>query len=112
VGIEQPVREYPKLSDEKELETCTTIIDVIKDHRADEYKDWISIGMALHNTLNGSEEGLDLFLKFSRKCPDKFNELECRNVWSKFNGSGCTKGTLIYYFNQDNLKIPFRGRRK
>lgn len=111
-GVKQPKSpiSYPKLSDDKELETCKLLINSIKSERSDDYNEWFAIGSALHTTLEGSQEGLNLFLEFSQRCEEKYNETECRNVWGKMRESGYTKGTLIHYFNEDKPKLPNRIR--
>lgn len=102
---------FPKVSDKEELETCKVIIKTIHPSRSYERGSWFAIGSALHTTLWGSQEGLDLFLEFSSRCPDKYNEDECTRMWSKFERE-YSKGTLIYYFNQDKPKILKRRRKK
>lgn len=102
---EKPI-EYPKLQRHQELHTCRCIIKELHPKRSVEYNDWFAVGSALYNTLDGSEEGLNLFLLFSAKCEDKYNEIECRNIWTRMKGSGYTKGTLVHMFNEDKIKIP------
>jgi hypothetical protein len=106
---------YPQVASKEELENCTLIINTLQPKRSDNYNDWFSVGSSLYHTLQGSEEGLQLFLTFSAKCEDKYNENKCRDVWSKMEGSGYTKGTLIHLFNEDKPDIPkccFKKRRK
>jgi hypothetical protein len=102
--IKNKVKSFPKLSCTEELYTCKIIIDTIKPERADNYKDWFSIGSALYNTLEGSEEGLELFLEFSKKCPTKYDKQFCTNLWSTLKDTGFNKGTLIYFFGKDKIR--------
>lgn len=96
---------YPILTDDEELENCRQIVMSLKPIRHC-YKDWFAIGSALHHVLNGSKEGLEVFLEFSEKDPSSYNEEECIKIWDTFDiDKGCTKGTLIYYFNQDRDSI-------
>lgn len=95
---------WPTFSDEDELNTCKEFIKIFKPERSFEHSSWFSIGSALHNILKGSKEGLDLFLKFSSVCKEKYNENECILTWSKFKQE-YSKGTLIHYYNEDKIFI-------
>lgn len=87
-------RVYPVLSKEDSMTECKLLLKHIPDSRADNYDDWFAIGSAIHTMMNGSEEGLNLFLEFSRRS-DKFDEDVCRKLYDNYNGSH-TVGTLIY----------------
>lgn len=106
------VNVYPKLTNEEEYRTCKVIIEQLKPERADNYNDWFAVGSALYNTLEGSKEGLELFLLFSQKCEDKYDENHCIQKWSKMEGSTYSKGTLIHMFNKDKTYIPNKRFRK
>jgi len=107
---EQPKKrnkdEYPQLTDEEELEFCKKLIKCINKDRASNYEDWFKLGCGLYNTLNGSKEGLDLFLEFSQLCPDKYDEQACIDLYNSFRdpdlNDNISKGSLIYWFKQDN----------
>jgi hypothetical protein len=103
----------PIVSDEKELETCKIFIEIIKKDRADNYQEWCSIGSALYSTLNGSKEGFELFCDFSRQSEEKFNYNSCVNIWRGFGSSTslATKGTLVYYYNLDKLKLKVKRKK-
>ena len=60
---------------------------------ADDYYDWIHVGMALQFELGNG--GLAVWEKWSRKS-DKFKEGECGKKWRGFDADegGITGGTL------------------
>jgi len=97
---------FPQLTDEESLKTCALIVKTLKKERASEYDTWLTIGRGLHNVLNGSIQGLDLFLEFSSKCEEKYCERECKDIWDGFGRSGdcdvkVTMGSLMYYYQLD-----------
>jgi len=107
-------KDYPKLSDKEELQNCREIVTSLAPHRH-EYTHWFAIGSALFNTLNGSLDGLELFIEFSSLDSSSFDEDECVKTWNSYiEGKGCSKGTLIHYFREDNQsisnKIKYRKR--
>jgi len=106
--IEQPKKdksEYPKLTDEEELEFCKTLIKHINKDRACNYENWFKFGCALFNVLNGTKEGLDVFLEFSKFCPEKYDEQTCIDLYQSFRdpelNDNIGKGSLIYWYNED-----------
>lgn len=61
---------------------------------ADDYQTWLSAGMALHSHSEGSEQGLQLWINFSRKS-DKFDEQQCRYKWTTFDPEGSLDAAWI-----------------
>lgn len=101
--------EYPPMTDEDELQFCKTLIKKINKERASDYEKWFKMGCGLFNTLNGSKEGLDIFLEFSELCPSKYDENSCIALYQSFRdpelNDNIGKGSLIYWFNEDNDKV-------
>jgi phage/plasmid-associated DNA primase len=77
------------------------IMDMISPTRAYDYSTWRQIGQALHSVSMGGEEGLELWIDFSKKW-DLFKEGECELLWGKFKKSNYSIGTLLYYAKKDN----------
>lgn len=94
--------EYVRESIEAELLTAKKLLDMIDDERAANYSDWMSIGWTLYNISDGTVEGLELWLEFSKRCEEKYDEAGCRYEWSKMVKKDMTIGTLKYYAKQDN----------
>ena len=99
---------YPQLTDEEELEFCKTLITKINKERASNYDSWFKMGCGLYNTLNGSKEGLSVFLEFSQLAPDKYDEQACIDLYESFRDPelnyDISKGSLIFWYRQDNNK--------
>ena len=91
------------MNDTEYYESCKNIIDVLKEETATDYQSWFAVGSALYTVLGGSQEGLELFLQFSKKST-KYDEEECTQLWEK-GMSGYTYGTLMFYFQRDNVSI-------
>lgn len=63
---------------------------------AEEYNLWITIGQALHDWSNGSDEGLALYSRWSSKSP-KYQEGDAADKWGTFQvGAGLTAGTIYH----------------
>jgi P4 family phage/plasmid primase-like protien len=86
----------------KDLEEAKKIIKFLHKNRADDRNDWMIIGWLLFNISQGSDEGLDIWLKFSSQS-EKFNEATCIYEWSNMVNKGkLTLGTLKYFAKQDD----------
>lgn len=114
---EQPKRDtsiYPVLSNEEELEFCKTLVSKVNKERASNYESWFKMGCGLFNTLNGSKEGLELFLEFSQMCPSKYDEEACIELYNSFRdpelNDNISKGSLIYWYNEDNPRVTTKYR--
>jgi hypothetical protein len=75
-------------------------------NRAATYHDWIGVGMALHAV---ADDLLGAWEDWSRSCPEKYVDGECRCKWKGFSrDGGITLGTLIHWARQDGWKPPSR----
>lgn len=78
----------------------------LNPQRADSRKDWVTVGMAIHKTFAGAEDGLSIWIDWSRQSP-KFTEGECERLWSEFDSSredGVNLGTIRRWANEDSYK--------
>ena len=105
--VKKKVKKIRKLSTYEEEKACSDMVRSLKKERAENYVDWCAIGHALYDTLNGSEKGLSIFLEFSARCKDKYDEKICTNYWNNIKEPAYTKGTIIHYFKEDNPPIIF-----
>lgn len=85
------------------LDEVRALVNLLNSERADNYKQWIEVGLCLHN-INISL--MDSWIDFSRKS-SKFKEGECEDTW----GSMCTRddgglgmGSLHRWAKLDNPK--------
>ena len=85
-----------------------TKTDTMLNHvAADDYDDWIKVGMALQFKLG--DDGLAVWEKWSRKS-DKFKEGECDKKWRGFNDEGGITGGYLYYLACQGGYKPAGGR--
>lgn len=91
----------PKKVDSKLIEDLIGLID---NKRSNDYKCWKSFGLSIYNESNGSEEGLYLWILFSKKCKSKFDLLRCEDEWERFANSNTNYsiGTIKYYAKTDS----------
>lgn len=86
------------------LQRAATLLALVGEHRAASRDDWIRVGWALHNISSGSREGLDMWTDFSRRCPEKFCESVCIDMWSRMDSraGALTIGTIAFFAKNDN----------
>ena len=86
---------------EQDIQTARNIIKFLDPKRADTYMDWMTIGWALYNISQGSSDGMEIWLDFSRQS-SKFNEVKCIYEWSHMEDrKKITLGTLKFFAKQD-----------
>jgi P4 family phage/plasmid primase-like protien len=91
-----------------DVKTLKQIIHFLDPKRADDRNDWMSVGWAIFNITRGSDEGLDIWMEFSRLSP-KFNEARCIYEWTNMEDrKKITLGTLKYFAKQDNPDKYYR----
>jgi predicted P-loop ATPase len=66
-------------------------LDALSAGRADDYDDWLAVGMALHSV--GDDALLDDWEQWSAQS-GKHKPSDCRRKWKSFKKSGITLGTL------------------
>ncbi len=104
------VPEQPKddRTDEERIVEARKLVDMIHPGRAGAYETWMPIIFALYNSFCSNEASelaaLDLAMKFSMQCPEKYNENELIAMWEKLQPreSGYTMRTLHHYAKLDN----------
>lgn len=80
------------------LERGAELLQRLKPHRADDYFDWVTVGMALR--FEYGDAGLALWDSWSA-ISAKYRPNECARKWQTFNGRGVTLGTLAWMADQD-----------
>ena len=58
-----------------------------------EYRIWYDVAQAIYNELDGTEEGLDLFIEWS-KFADNFDEYACERLYNSLKSTNSTIGTI------------------
>lgn len=93
---------YKKLGLEETITLCKRLLPMIADFRADDRDDWLAIGFTLYCITEGGPEGLDLWLEFSARCEEKYDENVCLSLWERMVNKGCSIGTLRHFASLDN----------
>ena len=83
---------------------------------ASDYEPWLKIGMALHN-YGVSNDCLDLmfalWISFSEKCPEKFDESICERKWERFAKNPVSRPvtvrTLFMYAKKHGISVESAG---
>lgn len=83
-------------TDEKEYVLYKLVMNLSKS-RADDRKDWLTVGMALYN----EGEDVGVWEEFSRQSP-KYRWGECQRLWRGFRKDGLTQRTLWKMLKEDN----------
>jgi P4 family phage/plasmid primase-like protien len=86
----------------EDLAVVKKILPFLGVHRADDRNNWMTVGWAIFNLSRGSDEGLDLWLTFSRRS-HKYNEARCLYEWSHMEDrKRITLGTLVFFAKTDS----------
>lgn len=93
-----------KQSSEEKLKIASKLLPMISTFRSREYSEWINIGFALYNIGEGSNQALDLWLEFSERAEECYDEEGCIYQWERMiaKEDGLTLGTLRYLAMKDS----------
>lgn len=96
-------REFKTVATEQQLKRAQYLLEMVSDRRAEDRNEWMTIGWVLFN-IGGRDcmEALDLWMQFSQRCPDKFDEAVCIDEWNNMTERNITIGTLYHYARVDN----------
>lgn len=92
--ITEPMRETLVTDDGENAEKAIKLLAHIRGERADDYEEWLKVGMAL-SWCDRSEEMLDQWMNWSR-LSDKFDEDICRSKWDSFRREDGNLVTVSY----------------
>jgi P4 family phage/plasmid primase-like protien len=92
-------------SKEDDVRRACKLVGMLNEKRANDYNDWLHVGLALHNI---DQSLLPAWIEFSKKCPKKFKDGECEKLWKTMknpsNGNVLTIRSLAYWAKQDDPK--------
>jgi len=92
------------VNSEEEIRKAKFLVSLLADERAENYHDWMRVGWALYNT---DPSMIEVWIEFSKRCPEKFNEDVCRKKWKETqqrNRRGLTIRSIQYWAKEDNPK--------
>lgn len=78
------------------IDVARAYLEKIPDKKADNYDVWLHVGMALHHQFKGSQEGLGLWLEFSKR-GEKFDAQGCKSRWERSFKSSRSDGKVITF---------------
>jgi P4 family phage/plasmid primase-like protien len=90
------------VNSEEEIRKAKFLVSLLADERAENYHDWMRVGWSLFNT---DPSLIEVWIEFSKKCPEKFNEQTCRKKWKETqqrNRKGLTIRSIQYWAKEDN----------
>jgi hypothetical protein len=79
------------------LTLCEVFLPMLNPERF--INEFMTIGKALHHSCNGSDEGLLLWISYTKL------EEKCREVYDTFSGNKITVRTIAYYAYEDNRNL-------
>ena len=80
------------------------LLNIIDIKRCIDYNEWLEIGWILYNIGDGCQEALDLWIEFSSRDLEKFDEGTCVSQWDKMVVKNYTIRSLHHYARIDNEK--------
>lgn len=95
-------KKYSEVKISEELKKADKFLGMLSSFRVEDRNEWISVGWTLYNIGKGSPDALELWLKFSRRSEDKFEESVCIEQWGHMNIKNMGIATLAYMAKKDN----------
>ena len=87
-----------------DIDYALSYLNSLSSFRADDYDQWLSVGMALHSV---DDSLLDEWDRWSNQSA-KYKAGDCERKWRSFSSGGGVKlGTLAYMAKQDGWQSPF-----
>jgi hypothetical protein len=101
----QPVLlRLPNNSDWTDTDWALSYLNALSPYRADDYDDWLAVGMALHSVDDSLLSEWDAWSRQS----NKYQPGDCDKKWKSFSSSGKVSiGTLAQMAKQDGWQSPF-----
>ena len=96
------VRGVTKLSVRDALNLAKELLPMLAQWRAEDRNEWMTIGWILYNVGEGSSEALNLWLEFSERGGDSYEEATCIYEWKRMIRKDLSLGTLRYYAGMDS----------
>lgn len=85
-----------------DIERALSYLDALSPSRADDYYEWLQVGMALHSVDDSLLAEWD---RWSQGSP-KYKSGDCERKWNSFKRDGISIGTLAYLAKQDGWSNP------
>jgi hypothetical protein len=89
-------------SHSESLYEAQQLLPILSDIRSSEYKSWFDIGSVLYIISNGSRNGLETWIIFSKRT-NTFTKEDCSKEWITMKPSTHNIRILFYYCKMDNI---------
>lgn len=99
------VKTFDEAQSSVQLKEVKGLIDLLSLDRVNDFSKWRDVMFGLFNISNGSDEGLSLFLEFSKKyTKGEYDEDDCISRWEKLTvkETGIGIGSFKYWAKEDN----------
>lgn len=87
-----------KMNTYENIEIVESLIDILSEERAEDYKKWMEVGWCLHNI---DYRLLTKWIEFSKRST-KFTSGKCEELWDKMDNIGLGIGSLHRWAQIDN----------
>ncbi|GAB4545869.1 MAG: hypothetical protein Tsb0014_40200 [Pleurocapsa sp.] len=104
VGKYTPPSTYPSPLSHSDIDYALSYLDALSSFRADDYDQWLAVGMALHSVDDSLLNEWDRWSSQSAK----YRSGDCERKWRSFStGGGVKLGTLAHMAKLDGWRSPF-----
>jgi hypothetical protein len=93
-----------KTASSRDRDIAICCLAQLKPERAENYDEWLRVGMALHSA---GDDLLPLWETWSAKS-SKYMDGDCAAKWSTFTPSGVTLGSLVHWARGDSRVTPIQ----
>ena len=94
-----------KISSQEQLKTAEKLLPMLADFRTEDRNEWMTIGWALFNIGDGCTQAMELWMDFSSRCEDKYDEAKCIYEWERMIKKEITIKTLHHFANIDSPEL-------
>jgi hypothetical protein len=109
VGRTTPPSTYESPLPRSDIDYALSYLNALSSFRADDYDQWLAVGMALHSVDDSLLNEWDRWSSQSAK----YKPGDCHQKWRSFStGGGVKLGTLVHMAKQDGWQSPFANYRK
>lgn len=86
-----------------DIDWALSYLNALSPSRADDYSDWLAVGMALHSV----DDSLLLEWDSWSRQSSKYKPGDCDRKWKSFKRTGISIGSLAHMAKQDGWRSPF-----
>ena len=99
---EKKYEAYRRRPVEEDMKDARKLVNMLGEWRAADRNEWMNVCWVLYNVGDGCEEALNIWLDFSKRCVEKYNESFCINTWNNTVKKDMSIATLRHYAKIDN----------